>query len=308
MAKKNSSTLLYSLLNKMITYLKGRNDNILTKQLFVDVRDTFPLEYNTACRFYNTTKIKSLQSVMRFLLNKSVKEVKKSSNNTLIDEQYKSMMKTVEQCYDNINFDNLKSIIGEMSEEERANNKELLRLLIKALILLQLINNIKDVLDTTIENNGKFEFISEHQNNLSYILTEHIIDYNDKTNYSFEEDKKIQDTITLILDEMLSDEDNRDIRKYYEDDLFVNDKDSDLYQDNIYDEDYDDKQNSDRLDELIDPNNLDRFISKTFLKECILLKSIYNSLIDITEFQTLPSISYLSFISIILLLHITQKF
>ena len=105
----------------------------------------------------------------------------------------------------------------------------------------------------------------------------------------------------------MSDEDARDIRKYHEDDMLRNDS-SDVYRDDP-DEDYDefDKILNDHLDEIIDPNRLDRFVAQLLLKESILLKVIYNKILDV-EFKSLPNVRYIIFIAIVLLLHITQKF
>lgn len=289
------------MINKMITYLKGRNDDILTKELFVDIKDTYPLEYNTACKFYNASGIKSLKSSIRFMLNRSLEDMEQ---NETTKNQFESMVRVVEESYNNINFDTLRSVVGEMDERERNEKKDILRLIVKSLILLQLINNMNDIIDATNRNNGSFNYIVEHQNNLSGVITEHINDYIANEQIWCAD---IEGEIELVLDEIMSDEDARDIRKYHEDDMLRNDS-SDVYRDDP-DEDYDefDKILNDHLDEVIDPNRLDRFVAQLLLKESILLKVIYNKILD-AEFKSLPNVRYIIFIAIVLLLHITQKF
>ena len=216
-------------------------------------------------------------------------------------------------------MDTIMKIISNMNNEDKIKNKDNLRLIIKGLVLLQLINNMNDVINTTISNNGAFNFIQEHKNNLIEKLQEHIVEY------ELAQEHNIKINNQDILDETLSSillEDNEydyttddqeplssfNISKFYEENLL---KDS---EDLLYGDD-DDGNDDNEFEEIMSSNtdisysanNLDDFIHSLFLKEIMLLKVI-NSNIDDSGYTLIPNKSYISYLLISLLLMIVNKF
>lgn len=325
MAERNKSSLLSSMFRKTLAYIKVATVGNIEKKLFIDIRDTFPDEYRSACKFYNTANVHDIIEYTKDIIDNEVRNIITNNpdiSKDVLNNQYKSIIKTLNESYDNINMTTIMNIISNMNDEDKIKNKDNLRLIIKGLILLQLINNMNDIINTTNSNNGAYNFIMEHKNNLIEKVQEHIVEYEQSLEHKFKitDQDILNETLLSILSEDseydFNDIDNNEasssfnVAKFYEENLL---KDSD---DLIYgDDDDDDGSYDDKFDQVMQSNEdvsysadkLDNFIYQLFLKEIMLLK-IVNSNIDDSNYTLIPNKSYITYILIALILMIVSKF
>lgn len=301
----NSTSLAITFINKAISYMKAPCDGIITKDLFIKVRDTFPFQYRKASQFYNTYVIKEMIKYSEDVVNKiartkisnldsyieNYEDVKLTLNN-----QYQSLYKAIDDSYDNINKDAVENIIDHVSDVE---SKTLdLRLIIKGLIILQAIYNMTDVLYTSIENNNKFSYLEEHKGvNFSEIL-EHMIETN-KT-YECDKEELSNEDINLFTEQLNKKIMNKLMLLESEDDSI------EFTEEDLFEDDYD-SNHIEGSEISYDSTDLNTYIHKLYYKAMYMLKDILNKIID-TDYDLLPNIDLLMYWAIIILMHYCLKF
>lgn len=318
MAKVNSEiSLIYTTINKIVTYLKVGVEGVINKELFIDIRDTFPLEYKNACLFYNTGNVNNLIKYAKNVIDNEISLVLNDDNKNIISDQYKSLLKTLQESYNNVNYNVILKIINSMDDADKANNRDNLRYIIKSLILLQIITNVNDIIETTLKNDGVYNYITEYNNNLQEKVLEHINEYENSIYNDIQfinEDIRNEFEYLLLNEDDISNDDTSidngtfNIAKFYEDDLLKNIDDS-LYEDDDENEDNSDFEsiiNRDR-NTSYSSDRLDDFLYNIFLKEIMLVKVIINNIID-SNYDMIPNKRYIMFITIVILMHSINKF
>ena len=288
----NEISLFNSTLNKTITYMKSQCEGIIDKELFIKIRETFPYEYKQASKFYNSSIVNDFIELTINTLNKNIKELdSKTINKESLANQYQSLVKSINDSYDNLNKDTIMKLIDNISDidQQRLN----LKLIIKGLILLQIIYSINNIVDTIIENNGTYNHLTEYKCANISINLEHITDnvtINDiliSEENIFYNDEKVSNNIYKLFREA----DNDEIIEFTEGDLFEDD----------YEIDEEDNQS-------FSSENLNHYIHKLYFKCTYTLKDIFNKIIDHKDYFFTVNINLLMYLLIIILMHYILKF
>ena len=290
--KREISSLVSSALHKLAAFLKTRSDDVLGKRFFVDLRDTFPFEYNLACRVYNTSRVGTIVSNCKIVLNNSAK----NNQGDNAENQYSVVSSAIENAYSNINFGTVRNVVGEMDSRERKRNRNDLLLLIKGLIFLQVISGMMESTSSSDENRGfseSMETESTFEEQIQDLLTESGLFY---------EDVQERDTeIGAILSEASVDSETfRDIQKYYESDFLEDDS---LY--DVDNEDEDEIVNSNQNP--FDASRIDRFLSALFRREIDMLHLVYNRVLD-NPGNFVVDFRLIALLLIVLAMHVSNKF
>lgn len=286
----NEISLFSSTLNKIITYMKSQCEGIIDKELFINIRETFPYEYKQASKFYNTSVVKDFIELTINIVNKNVKELDNKTDDSLIN-QYQSLSKSINESYDNLNKDTIMKLIDTISDidQQRLN----LKLIIKGLILLQIIYSINNIIDTVIENNGTYNHLNEYRcadiSNDSEHITDNIKDINNiliSEENIFYNDERVSNNIYKLFLEADDDE----VIEFTEGDLF--------------EDDYDIEEEN----QSFSSETLNLYIHKLYFKCTYTLKDIFNKIIDHKDYFFIVNINLLMYLLIIILMHYTLKF
>ena len=303
--------------------MKSPIDNLINKKLFIQLRDTFPLQYKYSSLFYNSDTVKDMISSLSNFLTRICKKVlddtNSNSSNTneeddssnivlsTINDQYRSMYKAIDDSFKNIDNNTLDNIITHISDID--NSTLTIRMIVKGLILLQIAYNTRDIVFNTIENNYKFDYISEH--NLSYLeyIQEHMYENqfnnidvnnsfgNDSSNY---DDNSIDDDIDTFTEE---------INKRINDKLLLLESEDDeieFTEADLFEDDYGYNQSDDN-EVSYSTDNIDEYIRKLYYKIMFLFKESIDKIIDV-DYKLLPNLDIIvCYIISILMLYI-QKF
>ena len=280
----NQNTILYQSLNEVSTYLKCSVDNLLNKDYFIKIRDNFPFEYKKACNFYNSSDVSVLIELTLSILNNDTKELINNSNNennkNVIENQYQSLSRAIKSSYNNLNIEMILDIIDCVSDIDSQRNN--LILIIKGLILLQIIYALQYISDTTIENNNKFDYVTEHKSSYFPEILEHI-----------SEIRSLSADLSFNSNKILSESD--DEIEFKEEDLF----DDEYAKSSLY---YFDEK------ELIySSNDLNNYILKIYTKAIKLLKIIFDKIVS-NDYYFLPKNTFLMYIVAIISMIIVNKY
>lgn len=297
MANSKNTSVLYTSLNRLLAYMKGNTVGVIDKELFIDIRKTFKKEYKSACLFYNASIVSELIKYPTEVLNSNYfKELEKGDNITsqVFKEQYKSLLRTVNKCYDNINAETMVRVVKTIGEEEVSAQKTQLHLLIKSLIMIQIFTNMKDTIKSTIDNHGNYNTITEYKNDFNNVILEQINEcdsiikniINSNNLYFFNES-----------DESDSNSFNTNVQnEFYETGLMGS-------------TDYTESENNDYNGTIMHGNTkLDEFIFQLLYKSVMTLKSVIDDMFDHSDIIMMPNVSYTMFWLIVLLMHVIANY
>lgn len=295
MASSKATSVLYTTLNRLLSYVKGNTIGVIDKDLFVSIRKSFKKEYKAACLFYNASKVSDLVNCATEILNSQYfNTLEKSDNitNSLLKEQYKSLLRTVSKCYDNINSEVMIKVVKTIGEEEVSSQKLQLQLLIKALIVTQIFTNMKDTINTTITNHGEYNVVTEYKNNFNFEILEQINECNSIVN------SVLNINNLFILNE--SDDESTSSTSiqndYYETGL-------------LSDSDFTENDNNEYTNTIMHGNTkLDEFIFQLLYRSVMQLKCVINDIIDRQDIILMPNVQYVMFWLIVLLMHIVANY
>ena len=293
MTNSTKVSLIYTTINRSLSFMKSHCDNIIDKELFVNIRNQFPKMYKLASQFYNSTNVNDMIKYSSKALEvSSLSHIKeKTDYKDLLVNQYKSISKNIEDLYSNINTDMILQLIDNISDVEQ--QKINLRLIIKGLMILQILYSIQNIYDTTIENNGTYNHLTEYRCAIIPEDLEHITDnvtINDiliSEENIFYNDEKVSNNIYKLFREA----DNDEIIEFTEGDLFEDD----------YEIDEEDNQS-------FSSENLNHYIHKLYFKCTYTLKDIFNKIIDHKDYFFTVNINLLMYLLIIILMHYILKF
>ena len=279
----NHNTVLYQSLNEISTYLKCSVDNLLNKDFFIRIRDNFLFEYKKSCIFYNSSNVSDLIQCTIDVLNNNTKELINNNDNendrNTIENQYNSLLRAIKSSYDNLNIEMIMNIIDCVSDID--SQKSNLILIIKGLILLQIIYALQYIVNTTIENNNQFNYVTEHKSSYFPEILEHI-----------SEIRSLSADLTSNITN-LTESDEEEI-SFMEKDLY----DDEYTESSLYNDD----------DELTySSNDLNNYILKIYSKAIKLLKDIFDKIIS-NKYYFLPQTQFLMYITTIISMLMVNKF
>ena len=282
--------------------MKAPCDGIIDKQLFIKIRNQFPQEYKSACDFYNTYSTKDMIKISEDIINKITRKrisefTQDMALKLTLENQYKSLYKAIDDSYDNINKETIENLVDYVSDiDEQTLN---LRLIVKGLIILQAIYNMTDIVYTTIENNNRFSYLTEHKCVDFIEILKHIYDckHIDDNSIDFMSDDNAISTALEQLNKKINDklillESEDDSIEFTEEDLFEDDYDSNQLEDGSVS---------------YDSSDLDSYIHKLYYKSMYMLKTILNTVID-KDYKLLPNVNLIMYWVIIILMHYCLKF
>lgn len=288
----NKNAIIYQSLRDVSTYLKCNVDNLLNKSFFINIRDNFHLEYQNACKFYNSSNVSDLINYSLQILNNDTKNLIDDGNNEetrkVITNQYESLSRAIQSSYSNLNIEMILNIIDCVSDVEAQKNN--LTLIIKGLILLQIIYSILYIIDKTIENNYKFDYINEHKSSYFPEILEHISEI-----YSSFHSTLYNETNTLLESDEI---------EFNNQDLFNDEykESSEAFKQYNFD-------NDDNEDDLTySSNDLDNYIQKIYSKAIKSLKEILDKIISSDNYYFLPKSTFIMYITTIIAMIIVNKF
>ena len=291
MTNSTKVSLIYTTINRSLSFMKSHCDNIIDKELFVNIRNQFPKMYKLASQFYNSTNVNDMIKYSSKALEvSSLSHIKeKTDYKDLLVNQYKSISKNIEDLYSNINTDMILQLIDNISDVEQ--QKINLRLIIKGLMILQILYSIQNIYDTTIENNGTYNHLTEYRCAIIPEDLEHITD-----------NVTINDI--LLAEENFINRDNYINERVYK--LFSEASDDDTIEfteGDLFEDDYDVSND----ETTYSSENIEYYIHKLYLKSMYMLKDSLNKLID-NNYNMLPNINFLMYLTTILLMHYMLKF
>ena len=291
MTNSTKVSLIYTTINRSLSFMKSHCDNIIDKELFVNIRNQFPKMYKLASQFYNSTNVNDMIKYSSKALEvSSLSHIKeKTDYKELLVNQYKSISKNIEDLYSNINTDMILRLIDNISDVEQ--QKINLRLIIKGLMILQILYSIQNIYDTTIENNGTYNHLTEYKCAIISEDLEHITD-----------NVTINDI--LLAEENFINRDNYINERVYK--LFSEASDDDTIEfteGDLFEDDYDVSND----ETTYSSENIEYYIHKLYLKSMYMLKDSLNKLID-NNYNMLPNINFLMYLTTILLMHYMLKF
>ena len=291
MTNSTKVSLIYTTINRSLSFMKSHCDNIIDKELFVNIRNQFPKMYKLASQFYNSTNVNDMIKYSSKALEvSSLSHIKeKTDYKDLLVNQYKSISKNIEDLYSNINTDMILQLIDNISDVEQ--QKINLRLIIKGLMILQILYSIQNIYDTTIENNGTYNHLTEYRCAIIPEDLEHITD-----------NVTINDI--LLVEENFINRDNYINERVYK--LFSEASDDDTIEfteGDLFEDDYDVSND----ETTYSSENIEYYIHKLYLKSMYMLKDSLDKLID-NNYNMLPNINFLMYLTTILLMHYMLKF
>ena len=284
----NKNAIIYQSLIDISTYLKCSVDDLLNKQFFINIRDNFHLEYQNACKFYNSSNVSDLINYSLQILNNDTKNLIDDSNNEetrkVITNQYESLSRAIKSSYSNLNIEMILNIIDCVSDIEAQKNN--LTLIIKGLILLQIIYALLHITNKTIENNYKFDYINEHKSSYFPEILEHISEIHSfhNTLYNISESDEIE-----FNDQDLFDDEYKESSEAFKQYNFDNDDD---------DEDH----------LTYSSNDLNNYIQYIYSKAIKLLKEILDKIISSDNYYFLPKNTFIMYVATIIAMIIVNKF
>ena len=299
--------------------MKAPIDNLINKDLFIKLRNTFPYQYRYACEFYNSNTTKDIifysSKVINKLSKELIKEISNSNNivnldiQSTIQNQYQSMYKCIDDSFENIDNQTLNNIIENISDIDKSTLT--IRMIVKGLILLQISYNLKDIIFSTIENNNKYNFLTEHktlyieeilkhiyENQNYHIITELVDHYKDNDKEEERIIKNLNRNITKKFNTLLESDNDNDEIEFTEEDLFEDDYYSSI---NI------DDNESDKNEISYNTDNIDEYIQRLYKKIAFLLKESVYKIIDI-DYKYLPNLDILIYYIIILMMLYIQRY
>ena len=286
-------SLLYRTINKAITYMKSKCDNIITKELFIQIKDAYPQMYGLACQFYNTSNISKMLKYTVTALNQTSKDKLDTDvqSKEVLANQYESLFKTIKDAKANLNMDTILKIIDNVSDVEA--QKINIRLIVKGLVVLQVLYSIQDVIDTTIENNGTYTHLTEYKSANLNDSIEHIFDISmvpmSINEILAAEDDLSNQNLQDKIYKLFSEASEEDVIEFTEGDLFEDDYDDDDSDETSY--------SSDRIDE---------YIERLYLKAMFMVKNSLDKLMD-SNYTMLPDTNFLMYLVVVLLMHYMLK-
>lgn len=291
MTNSTKVSLIYTTINRSLSFMKSHCNNIIDKELFIDIRNQFPKMYKLASQFYNSTNVNDMIKYSSKALEvSSLSDIKeKTDYKDLLVNQYKSISKSIEDLYSNLNTDMILQLIDNISDVEQ--QKINLRLIIKGLMILQILYSIQNIYDTTIENNGTYNHLTEYRCAIISEDLEHITD-----------NVTINDI--LLAEENFINRDNYINERVYK--LFSEASDDDTIEfteGDLFEDDYDVSND----ETTYSSENIEYYIHKLYLKSMYMLKDSLDKLID-NNYNMLPNINFLMYLTIILLMHYMLKF
>ena len=306
-------SLVISTINKTISYMKSPIDDLINKKLFINLRNTFPLQYNYACRFYNANTTKDMINISCNILNRLSKKLLESNTITdkeklLLNNQYKSLYKTVDDAFKNIDNNTLENIITHISDVDKSTIT--IRMIVKGLILLQIAYNTKDVIYNTIENNNQFEYISEH--NLLYLeqIQEHMYEYQYSTDFLSNSSENADNDNNRFINTIDEEVFIENINKKINDKLVLLESDDvdeiEFTEADLFEDDYGYDQSEDN-EISYSTDNIDEYIQKIYYKIIFLFKESIDKIIDV-DYKLLPNMDIIMYYVISILMLYIQRF
>lgn len=184
-------SVMYTVLQRLQSYIKSGADGIIDRDLFIDMRDTFSSEYIGASRFYNTNNIDTtMVKLMKHSLQFSYNSISLDSNSndvtSTIESQYQSLSKAIDEAIVSANGSIMRKIIATLNNNsDQKTYVGYVRKVIKVLVILSVIDHMEGVFDSTITNeNNSYNIVRDWRQPDLTILQEHIDDMNHPINES----------------------------------------------------------------------------------------------------------------------------
>ena len=178
-------SVLYTVLQRLQSYIKSGADGIIDRDLFIDMRDTFSSEYIGASRFYNTNNIDTtMVKLMKHSLQSSYNSISLDSNSndvtSTIESQYQSLSKAIDEAIVSANGSIMRKITATLdNNSDQKTYVRYVRKIIKVLVILSVIDHMEGVFDSTITNeNNSYNIVRDWRQPDLTILQEHIDDMN----------------------------------------------------------------------------------------------------------------------------------
>ena len=178
-------SVVYTVLQRLQSYIKSGADGIIDRDLFIDMRDTFSSEYIGASRFYNTNNIDTtMVKLMKHSLQSSYNSISLDSNSndvtSTIESQYQSLSKAIDEAIVSANGSIMRKIIATLNNNsDQKTYVGYVRKVIKVLVILSVIDHMEGVFDSTITNeNNSYNIVRDWRQPDLTILQEHIDDMN----------------------------------------------------------------------------------------------------------------------------------
>ena len=177
--------VVYTVLQRLQSYIKSGADGIINRDLFIDMRDTFSSEYIGASRFYNTNNIDTtMVKLMKHSLQSSYNSISLDSNSndvtSTIESQYQSLSKAIDEAIISANGSIMKKITATLdNNSDQKIYVRYIRKVIKVLVILSVIDHMEGVFDSTItDQNNSYNIVRDWRQPDLTILQEHIDDMN----------------------------------------------------------------------------------------------------------------------------------
>lgn len=178
-------SVVYTVLQRLQSYIKSGADGIINRDLFIDMRDTFSSEYIGASRFYNTNNIDTtMVKLMKHSLQSSYNSISLDSNSndvtSTIESQYQSLSKAIDEAIISANGSIMKKITATLdNNSDQKIYVRYIRKVIKVLVILSVIDHMEGVFDSTItDQNNSYNIVRDWRQPDLTILQEHIDDMN----------------------------------------------------------------------------------------------------------------------------------
>lgn len=271
--------MVYTVLRRLSSYLKGYGDGIIDKDLFIQMRKLFPKEYIGACKFYNSNNTNEITNSIQSILDHNYKiQLSTISSNltSTLQSQYQSLSKIVQDSLNSVNGSTVFKLINTIKDSDSLKiRKRYLKTVIKSLVLLSIVDHIEHVFNTTtLHEDLCYNLITDWKSSQLTTLLEHIDD----------------DISTFSNDPMM---------------LFeVDDGNSDNSNDNVFD-DSDDDSTPDLIEDTI-TDDMRRIFFLTIHKLINIVEKMA-SIEDNRYRSLLPNISYIAYYTIVIAMLVSNS-
>lgn len=159
---------VYTFLRQIIAYLKSNSNDILNdKEAFIDMRDTFPIPYEFAIKFYNTKTLDDENNKDGIIdINQSMLDHIYNSieDKDSIQDQYDSLSRSIRNGIDQIDTNMIVQLSYNV-ETDVSLRQSYVRQLIKSLVIFLLVKAIEDLTDKTIldQDSGAYNLITDYR-------------------------------------------------------------------------------------------------------------------------------------------------
>lgn len=173
--------MVYTVLRRLSSYLKGYGDGIIDKDLFIQMRKLFPKEYIGACKFYNSNTTNEITNSIQSILDHNYKiQLSTISSNltSTLQSQYQSLSRIVQESLNSVNGSTVFKLINTIKDSDSLKlRKRYLKTVIKSLVLLSIVDHMEHVFNTTtLHEDLCYNLITDWKSSQLTILLEHIDD------------------------------------------------------------------------------------------------------------------------------------